>query len=58
MFVASAKPPEAADDEHQEILDACVRGDREAAQRAIRDHRRHTAGELANQLPREDGRPD
>lgn len=58
MFVASAKPPEGANDEHQEILDACLRGDRKAAQRAIRDHLRHTAGELANQLPREDGRPD
>jgi DNA-binding GntR family transcriptional regulator len=50
MFVANRKPNEQANEEHQEILDACVRGDATAAQRAIRDHLRHTSQELAQQL--------
>jgi DNA-binding GntR family transcriptional regulator len=50
MFVASRKPSDQANGEHQEILDACVRGDMRAAQRAIRDHLRHASGELAQQL--------
>lgn len=54
MFVVNTKPSDQADHEHREILDACVRGDSRAAQRAIRDHLRHTSQELANQLPRED----
>jgi DNA-binding GntR family transcriptional regulator len=54
MFVASAKPTDEANAEHQQILDACVRGDARAAQRAVRDHLRHTARELAMHLPHED----
>lgn len=50
MFVASRKPSDQANGEHQEILDACVRGDEKAARRAIRDHLRHASGELAQQL--------
>ena len=50
MFVASRKPSDQANGEHQEILDACIRGDAKAAQRAIRDHLRHASGELAEQL--------
>jgi DNA-binding GntR family transcriptional regulator len=58
MFVASRKPADQANEEHQEILDACVRGDSKAARRAIRDHLRHTSGELAHQLSqRSDERP-
>lgn len=55
MFVASAKPTDEANAEHQAILDACVRGDARAAQRAMRDHLHHTSRELAKHLPHEDG---
>ena len=58
MFVASRKPSDQANEEHQEILDACIRGDSKAARRAIRDHLRHASGELAHQLSqRSDERP-
>ena len=50
MFVANRKPADQANDEHQEILDACVRGDVKAAQRAIRNHLRHASTDLAEQL--------
>ena len=50
LFVASRKPSDQANGEHQEILDACNRGDAKAAQRAIREHLRHASGELAEQL--------
>lgn len=53
MFVANTKPIDEANAEHQEIVAACVAGDHEGAQRAIRNHLRHTARELANQLPQE-----
>lgn len=39
-----------SNDEHQEILDACIRGDEPAARRAIRDHLRHAADELSRHL--------
>lgn len=50
MYVANRKPSEQANDEHQDILDACVRGDVEAARQAIVDHLRHASRELAKQL--------
>lgn len=50
MFVANRQPADQANDEHQEILDACVRGDVKAAQRAIREHLRHASTDLAEQL--------
>lgn len=50
MFVASQKPSGQTNDEHRQILDACLRGDEEAAQRAIRNHLRHAATELAKFL--------
>jgi DNA-binding GntR family transcriptional regulator len=64
MFVASRTPLDHANEEHQAILDACERGDRDAARRAIRDHLRHASGELARRLSEtsetsetSDGRP-
>jgi len=50
MFVANRKPSDQANGEHQEILEACMRGDSKAAQRAIRHHLRHASTELAAQL--------
>jgi DNA-binding GntR family transcriptional regulator len=50
MFVANRKPSDQANGEHQDILDACVRGDTDAAQQAIRDHLRHASQELAKKL--------
>lgn len=50
MFVANRKPADQANGEHQDILDACVRGDAKAAQQAIRHHLRHASQELAEQL--------
>ena len=46
MFVAGRSPETRANEEHQEILDACVRGDRETAERAVREHLRSTSREL------------
>jgi DNA-binding GntR family transcriptional regulator len=53
MFVADTKPIDEANDEHEAIVAACVAGDHEAAERAIRDHLRHTAQALAEQLPQD-----
>jgi DNA-binding GntR family transcriptional regulator len=50
MFVASRPVSERSNEEHQEILDACVRGDAEAAQQAIRDHLRGASAQLAEFL--------
>jgi DNA-binding GntR family transcriptional regulator len=47
MFVASRPPSERANEEHQAILDACVRKDPAAAKRAIRDHLRNASRDLA-----------
>src|SRR5262245_13510164 len=47
MFVASRPVSQRANDEHQEILDACVRGDAAAARRAIRDHLRSASQGLS-----------
>jgi DNA-binding GntR family transcriptional regulator len=47
MFVAGRSPAARANEEHQEILDACTRGDREAAERAVREHLRSASRELA-----------
>jgi len=46
MFVASRPLSERANEEHQEILDACVRGDATAAKRAIRAHLRNASRDL------------
>lgn len=50
MYVAGRPPSERANEEHQAILDACVSGDEEAAQAAIRDHLRSAAADLARFL--------
>jgi DNA-binding GntR family transcriptional regulator len=50
MFVAGRPPSERADGEHQAILDACERGDVEAAQRAIRQHLSSAAQDLVRAL--------
>jgi DNA-binding GntR family transcriptional regulator len=56
MFVASRPPSRRANDEHHEILEACVRGDAAGAKRAIRDHLRSASRDLAAFLAaREDG---
>ncbi len=47
MFVASRPLSERANEEHQEILDACVRQDPSGAKRAIRDHLRNASRDLA-----------
>lgn len=47
MFVASRPLDQRSNEEHQEILDACVRGDPDDAQRAIRQHLRGAAEQLA-----------
>jgi DNA-binding GntR family transcriptional regulator len=57
MFVANKKPTDEANAEHEQILDACVRRDSRAAQRAVRGHLRHTSRELARQLADTDGLP-
>lgn len=59
MFVASRPLSERANEEHQEILDACIRRDVAGAKRAIRDHLRGAAGDLAAFLGARDGdQPD
>lgn len=50
MYVASRPPSERANEEHQDVLDACVRGDEEAAQRAILNHLRSAAANLVEFL--------
>src|SRR5919201_3145716 len=47
MFVASRPVSERANEEHKEILDACVRRDAAGARRAIRDHLRSASRDLA-----------
>src|SRR5919106_5831653 len=47
MFVASRAPSERANEQHQEILDACIRKDAAGAKRAIRDHLRTASRDLA-----------
>ncbi|HEX5936217.1 MAG TPA: GntR family transcriptional regulator [Actinomycetota bacterium] len=47
MFVASRPLSQRAHEEHQEILDACVRRDAAGARRAIRDHLRSASRDLA-----------
>jgi DNA-binding GntR family transcriptional regulator len=47
MFVASRPLSERANEEHQAILDACVRGDAAGAKRAIREHLRGASRQLA-----------
>lgn len=47
MFVASRPLSERANEEHQEILDACVKGDAIGAKRAIRAHLRNASRDLA-----------
>jgi DNA-binding GntR family transcriptional regulator len=57
MFVASRPLNERANEEHQEVLDACVAGNVRAAERAIREHLRHASRDLAAFLSKqEDGR--
>lgn len=46
MYVAGRPPAARANEEHQHILDACIRGDRKAAQAAIRDHLRSASHDL------------
>jgi len=55
MFVASRPLSERANKEHQALLDACVRGDVGAGRRAIREHLRHAASDLAAFLNTQDG---
>jgi DNA-binding GntR family transcriptional regulator len=50
MFVAARKPSERADEEHQRILDACVRGDPAGAELAVREHLRSASNDLARGL--------
>ena len=46
MFVSHQPPDKRADDQHQEILDACKASDTRRAQRAVRAHIDHTVKEL------------
>ena len=55
MFVASRPLSERAHEEHQEILDACMRRDAAAAKRAIRDHLRNASRDLAAFLAAREG---
>ncbi len=55
MFVASRPLSQRANEEHQEILNACVRRDATAARRAIRAHLRNASRDLATFL---NGRED
>lgn len=55
MYVAGRPPAARANEEHQTILDACVRGDRKAAEVAIRDHLRSASHDLVRFLGGTDG---
>ena len=46
MYVAGRPPAARANEEHQRILDACIRGDRKAAETAIREHLRSASRDL------------
>ena len=50
MFVAARRPGERGDEEHQRILDACVRRDAAAAELFVREHLRSAASDLARGL--------
>lgn len=50
MYVAGRPASARANDEHQLILDACIRGDRKAAEAAIREHLRSASSDLAGFL--------
>jgi DNA-binding GntR family transcriptional regulator len=50
MYVAGRPPSQRANEEHQTLLDACVRGDEDAAREAIHAHMRSAAGDLARHL--------
>ena len=54
MFVASRPASQRANEEHKEILDACVRRDAAGARRAIRDHLRSASRDLASFLQARD----
>jgi DNA-binding GntR family transcriptional regulator len=54
MFVASRPLNERANEEHQEVLDACVAGNVQAAKRAIREHLRHASRDLAAFLSKQE----
>lgn len=47
MFVASRPLSERANEEHQQILDACRSGNAAAAKKAIREHLRQASSDLA-----------
>jgi DNA-binding GntR family transcriptional regulator len=47
MFVASRPPSERANEQHHDILQACVRRDAAGAKRAIRDHLRTASRDLS-----------
>jgi DNA-binding GntR family transcriptional regulator len=47
MFVASRPLSERANEQHHDILDACIRGDAAGAKRAIREHLRTASRDLA-----------
>lgn len=55
MFVASRPPSQRANEQHEEILDTCVRGDAAGARRAIRDHLRTASRDLATFLAAREG---
>lgn len=55
MFVASRAPSDRANEEHQEILDACIRRDVAAAERATKDHLRSASRALAAFLAAREG---
>jgi DNA-binding GntR family transcriptional regulator len=46
MFVSHQPMDKRADDQHQEILDACKEADVRRAQRGVRAHINHTVKEL------------
>jgi DNA-binding GntR family transcriptional regulator len=50
MFVASRPLSQRGNEEHRAILDACLDGNVQLAQQAIRDHLRHAAEDLAMYL--------
>lgn len=54
MFVASRPLSERANEEHKAMLDACLRRDVHGARRAVREHLRHAARDLAAFLDRQD----
>jgi DNA-binding GntR family transcriptional regulator len=55
MFVASRPLSERANEQHQEILEACVRRDAPGAQRAIKEHLRSASRGLAGFLAAREG---